>query len=310
MSAISGAAFAQSSVTAYGVADLSVAKADGKQTAASANALLNNGNSRFGVKGTEDLGGGLSMSFNFEQAVNMANGATDANTWQRNAFMELGGGFGALRAGRSLSPEFYATAAFEATGTANYSAVANKFGFGNGSRNDANVAYTSPSFGGLKVTVGTTMAGNNSGNSKTQVAATYANGPLTVAAAYGKTENAVKNTLIGGAYDLGMAKVAAGYYDPAGAIKGYSLGVSVPMGAWTFTADMARDTGSATKSTDTVLEAKYALSKRTTVYAVSYNAKGNTAALTAAGTDATKITAANAARPLGTTTGIGIRHNF
>ena len=284
----STAAFAQSSVTAYGVADLSVAKATGAQTAASANGTLNNGNSRFGVKGTEDLGGGMTMSFNFEQAVNMANGATDANTWQRNAFMELGGGFGSLRAGRSLSPEFYATAAFEATGTANYSAVAALFGFGNGSRNDANIAYTTPSLNGLKVTAGTTMAGNNGGNSKTQVAATYANGPLTVAAAYGKTENAEKNTLMGASYDLGVAKVVAGYYDPAGAKKGYSLGVSMPMGAWSFTADAARDTGSATKSTNTVLEAKYALSKRTTVYAASLNV------------GATSVR----------TTGLGVRHNF
>lgn len=303
-------------MTAYGVADLAVAKGQGAQTAAAANSLMNNGNSRFGVKGTEDLGGGLSMSFNFEQAVNMANGATDvsvtkdpvtgavtavtANTWQRNAFMELGGGFGSLRAGRSLSPEFYATAAFEATGTANYSAVANKFGFGNGSRNDANISYTTPSLNGLKVTVGTVMAGNNSGNSKTQASAVYANGPLTVAVAYGKTENAEKNTLIGGSYDLGVAKVSAGYYDPKGVVKGYSLGVSVPMGAWTFTADAARDTGSATKSTDTVLEAKYALSKRTTVYAVSYHSAGTTGATAAAA----------GGYALGTTNGIGVRHNF
>ena len=207
--------------------------------------------------------------------------------------MELGGSFGSLRAGRSLSPQFYGTANYELTGMANYSAVANKFGFGAKAapRNDANIAYTTPSFGGFKVIAGTKLAGNNSGNAKTELVALYNNGPIAAAATYAKTANSQdKATSIGGSYDLGMAKVAAGYYDPAGAVKGYSLGVSVPYGAWNFVADVARDTGSAVKSTTSVLEAKYALSKRTTVYAVSYHA-GATAASS-------------------TTNGVGIRHNF
>ena len=284
-------------MTLYGVADLSVAKATGAQTAASANGLLNNGNSRLGVKGTEDLGGGTTMSFNFEQGINMGNGAADSVAFKRAAWMELGGGFGSVRAGQSLSPQFYATANYELTGMANYSAVANKFGFGGESnpRNNANIAYTTPSFGGLKATLGTVMAGNNSGNAKTELTATYNNGPVAAAATYSKTANSdSKATTIGGSYDFGVAKVAAGYFDPAGVMKGYSLGVSVPMGAWTFTADAARDTGSATKSTDTVLEAKYALSKRTTVYAVSYHAGG----------------AGLGGLATGTTSGVGIRHNF
>ena len=63
--------------------------------------------------------------------------------------------------------------------------------------------------------------------------------------------------------------------------EGYSLGASIPMGAFTFTADMAQDTISrAASSTDTnfLLEAKYALSKRTFVYgAYVMDGKGKTA---------------------------------
>jgi predicted porin len=62
--------------------------------------------------------------------------------------------------------------------------------------------------------------------------------------------------------------------------EGYSLGASIPMGAFTFTADMAQDTISrAASSTDTnfLLEAKYALSKRTFVYgAYVMDGKGKT----------------------------------
>jgi predicted porin len=60
------------------------------------------------------------------------------------------------------------------------------------------------------------------------------------------------------------------------------------MGPVTLTADLARDTGSAVKSTDYIIEAKYALSKRTFAYGIIHrdgSAKVNT-------------------------TGVGVRHNF
>ena len=51
--AASGAAMAQSSVTLYGVADLSLAKASGSSMQMSGNGVLNNGNSRLGVRGVK-----------------------------------------------------------------------------------------------------------------------------------------------------------------------------------------------------------------------------------------------------------------
>ncbi len=286
--AVVGIASAQSSVTLYGVADISLAKASNADAAVSTNGLLNDGNSRIGFKGTEDLGGGLKASFTMEQAVDLANGGTNTPTFQRAAWLGLSGGFGGVRLGRSLSPHFYAIATYELTGTANYSAVANKFGFGGATRNDSFIAYTTPNMSGFSATIGTKLAGNNAGNAKTELNLTYANGPLAAAVGYDKTEGSPESVSAGASYNFGSFQVAAGYYDPAGVRKGYSLGVKAPMGAWTFIADMAYDSGSAVTSTDTVLVAQYALSKRTFVYGVGYNAG---------------LTDVN-------TFGVGIRHNF
>lgn len=294
-----GAAFAQSSVTMYGVADIAVGDDNvaGTKFRAFANGLMNNGNSRLGVRGTEDLGGGLKASFNFEQAVNLANGATDANTWQRAAWMELSGGFGAIRAGRSLSPSFFGIAAYELTGTANYSALANQFGFGAGTRNNAMITYTTPNMSGLTASVGTVLSGNDADaaraglQSKYDLNVIYKAGPIAAALTYGKVQSSEKSWSLGGSYNLGMATVAASYQDPAGAKKGFTLGVSAPVGPVTLTADLARATDGG-KNTDFVLEAKYPLSKRTFAYGVF---------LRDGGVSGTKSVNSYA---------VGVRHNF
>ena len=108
--AATGAAFAQSSVTLYGVADVAVGKTNNAglgltsdKFQAIASNVLNNGNSRFGLKGSEDLGGGLKANFNYEGGINIANGAGNTSGGQlfsRAAWVSLSGGFGELRAGR------------------------------------------------------------------------------------------------------------------------------------------------------------------------------------------------------------------
>jgi predicted porin len=121
--AATGAAFAQSSVTLYGVADASLAKVTGKSAYLSSAGTMNNGTSRWGVRGTEDLGGGLKAGFNFEQGLSLNDGSLSkagAGEFGRAAWMNLSGGFGELRLGRTLNPSFYAAAAWELTGAANY----------------------------------------------------------------------------------------------------------------------------------------------------------------------------------------------
>jgi len=286
--AATGAAFAQSSVTLYGVADVAVGKtnnvglglANDKFQAIASN-VLNNGNSRFGLKGTEDLGGGLKAGFNFEGGINIANGAGNTSGGQlfsRAANVSLLGGFGEIRAGRSLTTSFYSVASWELTGTANYSVVANQFSFGGyGPRESALVMYNSPNMGGLTFSGSTVLKANGTLNgyadkSKYDLAVGYAAGPLTVGFAYNKISSMDASYVLGGKYDLGTFAVA-GSYNKVGITgaddkKGFTLGVSAPLGPVTLTADIARATNSAYKNTDFLLEAKYALSKRTFAYAV------------------------------------------
>ena len=298
--AASGVAMAQSSVTMYGVADLSLAKSNGTSAQMSGNGVLNNGNSRLGVRGVEDLGGGLKASFNFEQGINAESGATDAVTWQRAAWLALSGGFGKFQMGRTLTPSFWGVAAWELTGTANYSAVANQFGFAGGpSRNNSVFMYTTPNMGGFSGTLGYIAKPDNGGNAKVDMNLTYANGPLAVALSYNKVNSQPKGLALGAAYDFGMFKLAGSLQDAPGASKGFTLGGTVPVGPVALTLDIARENGTGMKNTDILVEAKYALSKRTFTYAVFYkDGDANGAAAGGYNTGAKNHF------------GLGIRHNF
>ena len=72
---VSGAAFAQSNVTIYGIADMSyVYWGDTSKAGSDPVSRIDSGQwktSRFGLKGSEDLGNGLSAVFQTEFAMNM-----------------------------------------------------------------------------------------------------------------------------------------------------------------------------------------------------------------------------------------------
>jgi predicted porin len=293
--AASTASMAQ--VTLYGVADVAVGAVD-KSTGgiglandkfqAIASNALNNGTSRFGLKGTEDLGGGLTAGFNFEGGMSLADGSgnfSGGQLFSRAANMYIQGGFGRLTAGRTLTTSFYSIASWELTGTANYSVVGSQFGFISpaGPRDSAVIKYDMAA-SGFNASASFVPEGNNvftagvpaTGKGKYDLSVGYAAGPLVASLAYNKVDASFEGVVAGGSYDFGMVKVAASWSqikNGAGTAltEGYSLGASVPIGAFTFTADLAQDTISrAFNSTDTnlLLEAKYALSKRTFVYGV------------------------------------------
>ncbi|MDZ7661961.1 porin [Thiohalophilus sp.] len=60
---------------------------------------------RLGVKGSEDLGGGLAAIYQFEFQVDTSTG--DADDGDRNSFVGLKGGFGTIKAGTLKSPYKY-----------------------------------------------------------------------------------------------------------------------------------------------------------------------------------------------------------
>ena len=101
LAATSGA-FAQSSVTLYGVVDASVENI-ASTTRVSRVSSDNLASSRLGFKGSEDLGGGLRANFVLESALKTdtgANGGGTARFFDRSAWVGLQGGFGELRLGR------------------------------------------------------------------------------------------------------------------------------------------------------------------------------------------------------------------
>lgn len=310
--AATGAAFAQSSVTLYGVADAAIVKTTDKSTILSSSGGMNNGTSRWGVRGSEDLGGGLKAGFNYEAGLSLNDGSTGqsgGNYFSRAAWMNLSGGFGELRLGRTLNPSFYAAAAWELTGTANYSAVVGQFGnVLGGIRNSSQVAYTTPNMGGFSATLGYIMKGNNvvgavAANpatgapavagverAKVDFNAIYRNGPVAVALGYNKVQNAEKSVHVGANYKVGPVAIAGSIVDPAGDAKGFTIGAGMQAGPVNLVVDVARDTFY--KDTDVLVEAKYPLSKRTFAYAAFLrNGKGKTAENV-------------------NNVGLGIRHNF
>ncbi len=173
---------AQSSVTLFGLLDASVEYSDdqanatvaGNQVTIGQSGLrLQNGvgyGSRFGVRGTEDLGGGLKAIFTLEHRLNIDTGDTSGGAaatagnqkfWNGQAWVGLSGGWGQLTAGRQYSPIFWALIPADFTSYGYY----NNWAAGSGAnvgvtsafltqgpiRLDNSLAYKSPTFGGLTV---------------------------------------------------------------------------------------------------------------------------------------------------------------
>jgi len=97
LAASSSAVFAQTSgtqVTLYGVVDANVQVLDGASTVTRVQSGGLQG-SRFGLRGTEDLGGGLRAFFTLESGINLDEGTNGQGAfWGRQAFVGLGTPYG------------------------------------------------------------------------------------------------------------------------------------------------------------------------------------------------------------------------
>lgn len=300
----SGFAMAQSSVTLYGVADAGVGKiksfandGSGKTEFISAS-TMNNGTSRLGVRGVEDLGGGLKAGFNFETGLDLDDGAqasAGGTHWGRQANVWLGGNWGTVKLGRQLTPTFQSIATYELTGTANYSVLGNTYNYGGiGSRANSAFAYVSPNMGGFSAAVAyVTKNDLNANKAAWDAALMYSNGPIAAGLSANKVVNSKTNYQVGAKYNFGNFAVAASYTQASNQAKlvrrGASLGGTATFGAASVTLDVSRDTKNewgSKKYTNGVVEAKYALSKRTFVYGAYLRYDGDN------------------------NYGIGVRHNF
>jgi predicted porin len=121
--AVSGVASAQSTVTVYGLVDAWVGTVKDNNLSRSGvnvpHPFSGSGGglqtSRFGLKGSEDLGGGLKANFlleaGFDPSTGVANnytnpytGATSTAIFGRQAWVGVSGGFGELKLGKMWTP--------------------------------------------------------------------------------------------------------------------------------------------------------------------------------------------------------------
>jgi predicted porin len=340
--AASGTAFAQSSVTIWGVVDASVGsvKANGKTaTGMSTSGLSSN---QIGFRGTEDLGGGLKANFWLEGALTPDNGTAAGLNFARRSVLTVSGGFGEVRLGRDYTPSFWNATVYDPFGT-NGVGAANTAGMlaaigatptttgtgGNAVRANNSIAYVAPAMGAFQLNVMAAF-GEQASPLKTGnymgFRAGYVAGPISAHYGYGKTEGATdaadtKYSNFGGAYDLGVARLMALRLEEkttSGAkITGTLIGATVPMGAGMIRAAVSSYDVANSKDDwkKTSIGYVHNLSKRTAAYATyaRVNNSGNQIASVNGNTlTMAPATAFGSSAAGGNSTGyeFGVRHSF
>jgi predicted porin len=277
--AAAGTASAQSSVTLFGVVDAALQHVSNSGGASGTRMVQGqNTRSNFGLRGTEDLGGGMAASFWLEADVAVddgTGGATNQNnqstgatggatglTFNARSTVSLSGHWGEVRLGRDYTPAFRSISAFDPFGTRgsgtnqllnSSSSLANSQ---TNVRASNSIGYFLPAMGGVYGELKYWL-GENASNAGTPAGAThkdgtgggirlgYASGPFNVAVAYNSTKYAAgdfKQANLGGSWDFGMAKVMAVVArDKTGPVegKGWELGTIVPVGAGNIKASYA-----------------------------------------------------------------------
>jgi predicted porin len=121
LAAAAGAAQAQSNVQVYGLLDLGVDTANNAGPTGGTLTRVSSGGmntSRWGFRGSEDLGGGLKAVFNLEGGILMDTGAQDGVLFKRQANVGLEGSFGRVVIGRSFTSVYDTIISFDPMGFA------------------------------------------------------------------------------------------------------------------------------------------------------------------------------------------------
>ena len=326
LTAFAGVASAQSSVTIFGILDL--AARDVKNGAAGSVKSISTDSTatnRLGIRGVEDLGGGMKATFHIESSVGTDTGTGGAVNnsgasafWNRVSTIGLIGGFGEIRLGRDYTPTFYNHVGFDAFSAAGVAAQINMMGATAGSpsrtlvRADNSIGYHFRSGGVYGMAMISAGEGNDA-NKYTGFRIGYAAGPMNVALAMGKTDTTLGATdafNIGGSYNLGFMTLLGQYhqYEYRGnSQKNTVIGARIPMGAGIIKAQYQKVSG--WRDADQFgLGYEYALSKRTALFTNFGRVSNGTGAA---------FTASGAGRVLVGQTGFtstgydfGVRHSF
>jgi len=347
LATVATAAQAQSSVTLYGIVDMGImsSKTDGSAgnvLAAQSGALST---SRWGVRGTEDLGGGLTAAFNLESEIaadvgtaggTVVAGAGTGKTsttgvlFHRAANVSLTSAqFGSIQLGRMNKLEYDAVIANDAFGAANFGgAVRTAYISGGIYRDDARfpnaVVLRAPTFNGLKLAYQRQfgeVAGNSTAQSSDSLSADYTYGNLRLLATWAenKTQNGNKYdevTTLGANYNFGVAHAFVGHMERkiegnSNKVKVDYLGVKAPLSAKVNAmaqyTKVKNQNGTASADADVyAVGLTYAFSNRTTAYVMHGQANNDAGA----SVYVSNLAAAAAAGKDQRATTAGIRHSF
>ena len=234
-----GAAHAQSSVTLYGLIDDSIQYVHNANPANDNLWQLAAGNlqgSRWGVKGTEDLGGGLKAIFQLESGFNPNNGkmgsyGTGTKLFGRQAYVGVThDAYGTFTVGRQYDPlvdlvqpltaDNYFGSTFTTPGDVDNN--------DNSSRTNNAIKYVSPVWSGFQFegmyALGGVAGATGAGQSWAG-AATWSGGPFSVAAGYFHMSNA--NTIAGRAGTWGTGVTSDGTFDGSNVNQFYSTAKAI-----------------------------------------------------------------------------------
>ncbi|WP_343629576.1 porin [Roseateles sp.] len=330
LAGFAGAASAQSSVTLFGVIDVAAryTKANGQDT----KQLSNDGSSssRIGVRGVEDLGGGLKAGFWLESALSADNGGSGDGTrfWNRRASVSLMGDFGEVRLGRGKTSTRLVVDDFDVYSTTGLGDVTRVYttlnsGIDTINRADNLVQYFLPSdlggvYGSFDVAAGEGVDGKKSYGGRLG----YKIDDLNVAAGYQTTDakgSKFKQLSLGGSYDFKVVKVSALLSQlKFGSLKQniYTIGGVVPVtaaGSVTAQFSKASTNNTADLAANTAGDAKFFtigyqhnLSKRTSLYTTASYIKNDGLAAFRVQTNA--VAAARGGKSGGLD--VGIKHSF
>ncbi|SIT51515.1 Outer membrane protein (Porin) [Paraburkholderia piptadeniae] len=259
--AFAAPAFAQSSVTLYGIVDNGIGYQNNSTTVGSTTGgksvvKMNQGvwaGSRFGLRGTEDLGGGTKAIFVLESGFNSATGAaqfTDA-IFGRQAWVGLTNAtYGTLTAGRQYASYYQTMSPFSPITwiTGYYGAHPGDVdGLDTIYRANNTIEYTSPKLYGFTVSGSYSLggvAGSTNAGSTWATGVQCAAGPFGLGVAFERVNNSntaggawgANSTTSNGGAQIGVSAVTNGY-QTARAQQRFALGLSYRFSdAWDATA--------------------------------------------------------------------------
>jgi predicted porin len=237
--AMTGVAHAQSSVTLYGLVDAYIGQKASQVNStipgASVGKLTQNvvngsgqNNSRWGMRGTEDLGGGMKGLFVLEGGFQPDTGAfaTISNQggglFGRQAWVGLSGGFGTVGLGRQYPAYDDLRGATNMIYDSNFATTADVWGTGlrdYQNRSSNAIKYTSPDFAGFSGAVSYGFGENKTATTDAENVAAihikYANGPLLVGFAHQREKQvaggAGTSSLFGAGANIGVAAGPAAF---------------------------------------------------------------------------------------------------